>query len=155
MDKKIKRVIEEAMSCLDWDVIMSFYQSSDYELKFTKRRERKTVTKDFIKKELRSTVTFVIESGISKFEADQWIINWRTSDDELGHMLEIIFAPTKGCSFENEGEYLTEEELSTEVQTKDHLTSLLAQKVKEEDYELAAVLRDQIKSLDRRIKQHK
>lgn len=154
MEKTIKKMFNEAVRCLNWDIIMNFYESNDQESFFLKkRRGRGGLSKDSIRKELKNLVEYVHNNDISRFEADQWIIMYKKGDGDLGAMLEIIFAPTKGCSFENEVEYPTEEEATQDAYEVEVLTELLEKSVKEENYELSAVLRDRINKINKANKQ--
>lgn len=154
MEKNFKKMFDEATRCLNWDVIMNFYESSDKESVFLKKsRGRGGITKENIRKELRNLVEFVISSDLSRFEADQWIILCKKNEGDLGAMLEIIFAPTKSCAFENEVDYPTEEEATQDAYEIEVLTELLNKSVKEENYELSAVLRDRINKIMKANKQ--
>jgi len=154
MEKIFKKMFDEAIRCLDWDVIMSFYDSNDYESAyFKKRRGRGGITKDSIRKELRNLVDFVLTNDISRFEAEQWIIISKKNEGDLGGMLEIIFAPTKSCAFEKEDDYPTEEEINQDAYEVEVLQELLDKSVREENYELSAVLRDRINKIKKANKQ--
>lgn len=152
MDKSFKKIFEEAIRCLNWEVIMGFYANNDYESAFLKKRKGSgSITKDQIKKELMNLVEFVLANNVNRFEADQWIIVCKMEGD-LGNMIEIIFAPTKGCAFEGEPDYPTEDEALQDKYELDVLQELLDKSVLDENYELSAVLRDRMNKLKKHIK---
>ena len=142
MDKQQKKIIEEAISCLNWTVITDNYR--DYE-RIIGKKKRKT-TMDTIKQDLRNLCTFIVENNISYFDQDQFVIIWRTTDIDykLGSKLEIMFVPTRASAFGEEEYDLRDDEIDSTQLELDTLESLLANSINEENYELAAILRDRI-----------
>lgn len=149
MEKKFKKIFDEASNCLNWEVIMNFYEAAEYESTFIQKKRNQKISKDHVKKELMKLVNFVLTNETTRFEADQWIIIYK-NNGELGNMLEIIFCPTKGCAFEKEPDCrMEEEEADTEAQEQMVLKDMLDKSVEDENYELSAVLRDRIKRIDK------
>lgn len=160
MDKKLKEMMNEAIRCLNWDIILDYYSIHDYfEIGIKKRKNvtktHKGVTKDFLIKELKSIITFVIDGGLHEFDHDQWFIIYRNYEEigknGLGARLEILFSPTKSVAFESEVR-MPDEDTDSTVMERDVLIKLLNKSVTEENYELSAVLRDRIKKVDKLIK---
>lgn len=141
MDKQLKKIIDEAISCLNWTVITDNYR--DYEKIVGKKRK---TTMETIKQDLRNLCTFIVENNISYFDQDQFVIIWRTTDIDykLGSKLEIMFVPTRASAFGEEEYDLRDDEIDSTQLELDTLESLLANSVKSENYELAAILRDRI-----------
>ena len=137
MDKKTKKIIDEAISCLNWDVILETYR--DYE----RSDRKKTVTIHTIKLDLRNLCRFIIENNINYFDQEQFIVIWRHSeiDNKLGSKLEILYVPTRSCSYTEEFSDLDADTDAIQVEL-DALGRLIDSAVAEENYELAAVLRD-------------
>ena len=162
MEKKITQMIDEAIRCLNWDVIMEYYREHDYyEIGAGKKIKRipkvprtDKLTKDFLVKDLKHILNFVINNNIQEFDHDQWFILFKNykmeTKDGLGTKLELLFAPTRGVAFEEEFKEVVE--IDPNVQEKEALEELLSKSVHEENYELSAVLRDQIKKVTKLIK---
>jgi len=144
MDKQIKKIIEEAISCLNWNVIVENYR--DYE-KITGKKRR--TTSDTIKTDLRNLCVFIIENNINYFDQDQFLIIWRHTDNDskLGNKLEIMFVPTRACAFSEDVCAEIDDDIDTTQLELDTLSSLLSKSLKEENYELAAILRDRINTV--------
>lgn len=149
MDKQLKKTIEEAISCLNWTIIADNYR--DYEKIVGKKKRRMTV--DTIKKDLRNLCHFIIENNISHFDQDQFVIIWRHTDidHKLGSKLEIMFVPTRACSYGSEEYDLRDDEIDATQLELDTLTSLLSNAINEENYELAAILRDRITIVNKEL----
>lgn len=153
-------MVDEAIRCLNWDVIMEYYREHDYYeigVKKGKKTDRHNkVTKDFLVKDLKNILNFVITNNITEFDHDQWFILFKNVEtkDGLGAKLEVLFAPTRGVSFEEEFKPEAEE-VDQNMEEKGVLEDLLKKSVQEENYELSAVLRDQIKKVDKLIKLNK
>lgn len=142
MDKQLKIIIEEAIGCLNWTVIAENYR--DYERIVGKKKRETTV--ETIKQDLRNLCTFIVENNISYFDQDQFVIIWRTTDIDykLGSKLEIMFVPTRSTAFGEEEYDMRDDEIDSTQLELDTLESLLVNSINEENYELAAILRDRI-----------
>lgn len=152
MDKKSKKMFNDAFNNLSWNVILNFYESSEYESDFIKKHGkskskiglanhvRTSITKNLVKEELTNLLEFMLTNNISHFETDRWIL---ICDAE---MLEIIFAPTKGRGFNGKYEVKPEDE-DINYDEIGILQELLDKSVSEENFELSAVLRDRINDL--------
>ena len=98
MENKIKKLINEAVNCLDWNIIASYYR--EFEKRYDNKQVRRETTKNEIKREITNICKFVIDNSISYFDQEQFIIMWNADDDEFGGKLEIIFVPTRGSAKE-------------------------------------------------------
>lgn len=142
MDKQFKKIIEEAIGCLNWNVIVENYR--DYERIIGKKKRKTTI--DSIKQDLRNLCMFIMDNNISYFDQDQFVIVWRHTDIDykLGSKLEIMFVPTRACAFGEEEYDMRDDEIDATQLELDTLESLLVNSISEENYELAAILRDRI-----------
>jgi len=146
VDKKYRKIIDEAISCLNWDVIVQNYR--DYERILGKKK--RPTNAESIKNDLRNLCKFIIENNITYFDQDQFVITWRHSDIDfkLGSKLEIMFVPTRSVAYSEEEEYdLRDDEIDSAKMELDTLTRLLESSIEEENYELAAILRDRIEAV--------
>lgn len=143
MDRHLNNLIDEAINCLNWDVIIDNYR--DYE-QIVEKKKRPTTTNS-IKTDLRNLCRFMIENNISYFDQEQFIVTWRHSDldDKLGSKLEILYVPTRSCAYENEAVYEVRDDEAEDYEAElMALERLLDNAVESENYELAAVLRDRV-----------
>jgi hypothetical protein len=162
MEKRFNAMINEAIRCLDWTIILDYYSVHDYlEVGMSSRKRKslakthKGVTKEFLIKELKSILAFVIENDVREFDHDKWYVLFRRDEnlrsDGLGAKLEVMFLPTRGVAYE--GEFKPEEEDTDNTKLeRNMMLDLLDKSLKEENYELSAVLRDKIKKIDKLIK---
>lgn len=161
------KIIEEVLRNLNWELILSFYASEpseeDYTKKHSKTTRLKPKTLQQIKKELKDLLLFVTQSNIRELHHEQWIIFWRSGDESsvnnthtnLGSRLEVVFVPTRSVSHGNNAmpdDIHTAQDLD-EIE-RDTLNVLLAKSLKEENYELCAVIHGRLKKLNK-IKQPK
>ena len=149
-------MVDEVLRGLDWGLIMNFYESGTY-IETRKKKKNKDlsikVTKESIKKELKDLIRFVVDSNAKELHHDQWIIFWRSGEDErnrLGSRLEVAFVPTRFVSFENDtvaDDHAIEPDL--DEMEKETLKDLLTKSIKEENYELSAVIHSRLKKLSK------
>lgn len=155
------KLIDEVFKRLDWDHIMKYFETQHgdaYEDTTSKKGKKIRVTTKSVftvKKELRDLVKFVIDSNFNELQHNNWIIFW--SNKESGYRLEIIFTPTRVVLSENDN--APEEEDSSvgnpdEIE-RDVLKEMLVKSIKEENYELSAVIHSRLKKLDKAIKDKK
>lgn len=179
MEKDYTAMINEAIKCLNWAFILKCYSENKLEWfeyndgkkkKPKKIQEKGAPSEAEIKKDLKNIIKFVISHQINEFMIGHWLIFWmdsktfntyidETQKDDLGSQLEIIFCPSRSISFENEPyledkykDLIKDTELDKMELTA--LKDLLVKSVGEENYELAAVVRDRIKKVQKTI-QHK
>ncbi len=145
-NKHVMKLINEAINCLKWDVILNFYAEAANMYDSDKRYS----SKESITKELRNVCLFVIQNNMSDFDQEQFIILWK-DDSEFGGKLEIMFVPSRSCAYEREVETVPAELDSDKIE-HEVMLELLEKSVKAENYELSAVLRDKIKKVKKRIK---
>ena len=138
MDRKHARLVDDAIGCLDWGMIAKTY--GEYE-------GRKPRGMASVKKELRNICVYIIENGLTQFDEGKFIIRWTFVNDQLGNKLEILYCPTKSCSYTSE---IHAELLDAGVSAEEELSALrniLASAVAEENYELASIIRDRIRGM--------
>ena len=148
------KLIDEVFKKLDWDHIMKYYETRgelEEDSSSKKGKKVRVHAKSIlsVKKELKDLVKFVVDSNFSELQHDNWIIFW--TNKESGYKLEIIFTPTRAVISEKDN--IEDEEIfgSDEVE-RDVLKDMLKKSIKEENYELSAVIHSRIKRLDRIIK---
>ena len=154
------KLIDEVFKRLDWDHIMRYFETQHgdaYEDTTSKKGKKVRVTTKSvfaIKKELRDLVKFVIDSNFNELQHNNWIIFW--SNKESGYRLEIVFTPTRAVMCENDNSPEEEDPVgnSDEIE-RDVLKEMLVKSVKEENYELSAVIHSRLKKLDKAIKDNK
>jgi len=151
------KLIEAILKKLDWDHIMKYYETHSSEVEEDPKRKGKRVrvtSKNLstIKKELKDLIMFVIESNFNELQHDNWIISWFNKG--TGYRLEVIFTPTRSLISENE-EDEEDDLLNSDIVERDVLKDMMIKSVNEENYELAAVIRDRLKKLDKIIKANK
>lgn len=141
MDKQFKRIIDKTISCLNWDVIVQNYR--DCECIIGKKKLHTTL--DSIKKDLYNLCVFIIENNISYFDQDQFIIIWKHTniDHKLGSRLEIMYVPSRSIVSNEDYEFRDDEIDDAQLEIS-ALERLLDTSIDEENYELAAILRDRI-----------
>lgn len=141
------KIIDEAFACMNWPLILQHYKDSEL------YQKKKSVSINAIKKDLRNLCMFVMENNISYFDQEQFVIIWNCNDtgSHLGCKLEILFVPVRACSYENEENYVEEPSESDQAEYE-AICRMLDKAVKEEHYELAAVLRDRAKTLEKLIR---
>jgi hypothetical protein len=155
--KNYSKLIEDVLKKLDWDHIMKYYENHrDVDDEPIKKGRGKKVsvnvkTVHTVKKELKDLVRFVIESGFTELQHDNWIIFW--SNKENGWRLEIVFTPTRAVLSENaESAEDADEIMNSDEIERDVLSDMLKKSIKEENYELSAVIHSRLKKLDKTIK---
>jgi len=136
---------------------MKYYETHSSEVEEDPKRKGKRVrvtSKNLstIKKELKDLIMFVIESNFNELQHDNWIISWFNKG--TGYRLEVIFTPTRSLISENE-EDEEDDLLNSDIVERDVLKDMMIKSVNEENYELAAVIRDRLKKLDKIIKANK
>ena len=147
--KNYSKMIDVVINKLDWNHIMKYYDNKDVDIKRNgKKIEVDSKSISTIKKELRDLINFVIENNAGEVQHENWIIYWHIKDS--GNRLEIIFTPTR-ILYDDSDEEILDEEYSetTELKTLDEM---LSKSVKEENYELSAVIFSRIKRLKKTMR---
>lgn len=139
MDKKLLKLINEAINCLNWSVIVETYK--DYE-----GDTKKSKGINVIKRDLKNLCKYIISNNIKNFESDQFVVKWEFVNNKLGSKLEIIYVPTKSCAYTQEPDMeLTNEPIMSVDEELGALKKIINDAILEENYELAAIIRDRIK----------
>ena len=140
------KMIEDAISCLNWNLVMNYYNEDTYQLK--------KITKETVKKELRDIISFCIDSNTKFFQHGQWVIVFTSADDadeKLGPSIEVMFVSTKSVSYKCEDIHI-EDELDVDAVEKDTMDRLLSKAIGEENYELAAIIHSRLKKINKKLK---
>lgn len=147
--KNYSKMIDDVINKLDWDHIMKYYDNKEIDVKKKGRKVEVGLKNVFtIKKELKNLILFVIENNAGEIQHDNWIIYWHIKDS--GNRLEIIFTPTR-ILYDDSIEDMNIEEYSETSELKT-LNEMLDKSVKEENYELSAVIFSRIKRLKKSMR---
>lgn len=144
------KAINDAINKIDWDVVKMFYK----ELESVSARKKvlfKAKPIAEIKKDLRNLIQFAIEGNCKEVRHDQWIISWNDNYKTGTFSLEVFFVACKAVARE-EMDTETEELLDPDLIEQGVLKTMLENKVKEENYELASVIHKRLVKLEKAIK---
>ena len=144
------KLIDAVLKKLDWDIIMKYYELNAKIEEDTNHKRGKKVrlsqkTQFTVKKELKDLIKFAIDSNFDELQHDNWIVIWSNKN---GFRLEVIFTPTRVTISETEE---IEEDLNSDEVERDVLNDMLKKAIKEENYELAAVIHSRLKKIDKII----
>jgi hypothetical protein len=162
--EKNKILIERVIETVDWDTILKFYKLVKREIgaettripgiKKLKRGEKNSA--EHIKQEVRCLINHVVENDLSEFIYGPWNILWVNGEWEievdgedgknsfipiLESVLELSFSPMVVISKED---LLDDEELLEIDTDRESLNRQLEKAIEEENYELAAKIKDLI-----------
>jgi excinuclease UvrABC helicase subunit UvrB len=136
MTRNLRKAVSNAINDLDWNLISDFC---------TDNTQRPKNFISFVKKEMKTSifaaVQDMIEAGLSEISITYFTITIK--GDENQHVVTILFTPTKSVALEDP-EAGTAEEIRTEIAV---LEDMMNKAASEENFELAATLRDRIKKL--------
>lgn len=152
------KLIDGVFKKLNWEYIMRYYEMNgdiEEEQPNTSKKGKKVRVNaksiHTVKKELKDLVRFVIESNFNELQHDNWIIYW-SNKEKNGYKLEIIFTPSRAMVSENEPVEEAEDTMNSDEIERDVLRDMLKKSIKEENYELSAVIHSRLKKLDKAIK---
>ena len=151
MMKNYSKTIDDAINRIDWDVVRTFYKEFET-ISIKKKSYYKAKTVPEIKRELRDLITFAIEGNCKELHHDQWIISWDDNFRKGMFSLEVYFVASKSTSIEAIEDEELDEDMGPDMIERGVLISMLDKNVKEENFELAAVIRDRLKKLEKIIK---
>lgn len=139
------KMIDSVIKKLDWDIIMKYYENGNFEEIPHKRKRVQITTKSIvaIKKELKDLAQFAIDGNLSEVQHDNWMILWNVN------RLEIIFTPVRATSSINDNTAEDDEEINSDIVERDVLKDMLDKSIKEENYELSAVIHSRLKKLEK------
>jgi hypothetical protein len=128
--KDVKQAINRVISTIDWRKIKSFHTKLGikWQYEFDKEIIHKVPTVPELKAELTSILYHMATESLDYLSYGNWVIFWEDQD------IRVIF---RLADFSFEGDH-----------TKETLMEALQRAVEMEDYEYAAVIRDEINSLN-------
>lgn len=171
ISEKNRQLIERVLDTVDWATILKFYKLVKREIgtettgipgiKKLKRGEK--ISADHIKEEVKSLVHHVVENDLSQFIYGPWNILWVNGEWEievdgeegseepmfvpiLESVLELSFSPMVVISKEN---LISDEDPLFIDSDKESLGRQLEKAIDEENYELAAKLKDLIEMYEK------
>lgn len=147
----MKIYLEKALRKISWKTVQDYYKKSKVEWKFRDEQGNDIYRAPSlleIKDDLINAINFVFSKNLASMDYGNWIIYWtdpQTAEQMgmNGAQLEVLFVLT-GALINNEEE-LESKEISS-LSIEDNLQAAL----KNEDYELAARLRDQLSLVQKR-----
>lgn len=146
-----KVFLDKALKKISWKTIYDYYKKAKIEWKFKDEQDNdiyRLPTLQEVKDDLINAINFVFSRNLASMDYGNWIIYWTdaATSESLGMegaQLEVLFVLT-GALINNEEE-LESKEISN-LSIEDNLQMAL----KNEDYELAARLRDQMNKIQKK-----
>jgi hypothetical protein len=146
-----KVFLDKALKKISWKTIYEYYKKSRIEWKFQDENDQEVYrlpTLEEIKDDLICAINFVFSRNLASMDYGNWIIYWtdQGTAEQLGMggaQLEVLFVLT-GALINKEEEFESKE--ISNLTIEDNLQLAL----KNEDYELAARLRDQMNKTQKR-----
>lgn len=129
MNKNLRKAVNAAINGLDWAIIAEFCADQT-------GNKKKADIKKALKESIVSAINSMIASDIDEMSITLFTISIRGG--EGSHIVQIAFTPTKSIATEDRSEQTDEEERAV-------IEEMLEKAIKEEKYELAAALRDQLR----------
>lgn len=162
ISEKNKALIERVIETVDWVTILKFYKLVKREIGaettgipgIKKLKKGEKISSEHIKQEVKCLIHHVVENDLSQFIYGPWNILWVNGEWEieidgeegensfmpiLESVLELSFSPMVVISKEN---LLDDEELPGIDTDKESLNRQLEKAIEEENYELAAKIKD-------------
>lgn len=127
--------IDKVIHSIDWDKIKSYYHKLGIQWSYQNDNETISHSPSIseLKEDLRSILLHMLEQDISYISYGNWIIFWDREEDNLGD-IRVIFRIA---------DFVFEEDNISES-----LENKLAKAIENEDYEYAAIIRDEIKKMN-------
>jgi excinuclease UvrABC helicase subunit UvrB len=135
MTRALRKAVTDAINGLDWNLI------SDFCCDPAEKKVKPTEMKKALKSAIFTAVQDMIDEGINEISITYFTITIK--GDESKHVVSILFTPTKSVGLESPDD---EPAMKSEIEA---LEGLMRSAVQNENYELAAELRDRISSLRR------
>lgn len=133
MDARMK-AIDRVVSMIDWRKIKAYHKKLGilWEFTYDKETVRRVPNVGELKEELKSLLTHVYEENLNYISHGSWVIFWDREESSIGD-IRVIFRIA---------DFHFEENASG---NRDSLEEALKQAIESENYEYAAVLRDELK----------
>lgn len=132
--KNRTQYIEKVIRSIDWRKIKSYYRKLGIHWEYQEDKEliKRSPSVADLKEDFRSILSHMLDQDISYISYGSWIVFWERENDELGD-IRVIFRLA---------DFIFEEDKKSAASLQEKLN--LA--VEQEDYEYAAVIRDEIKN---------
>lgn len=131
MTRNFRKAVNTAINDLDWNLITDFCADG-------KDRPKISDVKRDMKAIIFTAVQEMLNEGVDEVSIAYFTITIK--GDENQHVVSILFTPTKSTAVENPDLSVPKSEIAV-------LEGLMHNAVREENFELAATLRDRIKRL--------
>jgi len=132
-DKAISRVI----NMIDWTKIKGYHKKLGimWEFNFDKETVRRVPNVPELKEELRSLLMHMKDENLNYISHGSWVVFWEREKSSVGD-IRVIFRIADFHFEENQ-------------QSQESIEAALKQAIEKEDYEYAAILRDELKQRKR------
>jgi excinuclease UvrABC helicase subunit UvrB len=132
--KNRTQYIEKVIHSIDWRKIKSYYRKLGIQWEYEEDKEtiKRTPSVADLKDDFRSILSHMLDQEIHYISYGSWIVFWEREEGELGD-IRVIFRLA---------DFIFEEDKKSAAS----LEEKLKQAVELEDYEYAAVIRDEIKN---------
>jgi hypothetical protein len=132
--KNRAQYIEKVIHSIDWRKIKSYYRKLGIRWEYQEDKEtvQRTPTVADLKDDFRSILSHMLDQDINYISYGSWIIFWDREDGALGD-IRVIFRLA---------DFVFEEDKKSAQSLEERLRNA----VEREDYEYAAVIRDEIKN---------
>lgn len=126
--------IDKVVRSIDWRKIKSYYRKLGIRWEYQEDKEtvHRTPTVSELKDDFRSLLSHMLDQDINYISYGSWIIFWEREDGGLGD-IRVIFRLA---------DFVFEEDKTS----AENLQEKLRNAVEREDYEYAAIIRDEIKN---------
>ncbi len=127
--------IEKIIHAIDWRKIKSYYKKLEihWEYQDDKQTVKKTPSVAELKDDFRSILSHMLDQNINYISYGSWIVFWDRDEGALGD-IRVIFRLA---------DFIFEDDKSS----AENLAEKLKKAVESEDYEYAAVIRDELKNI--------
>jgi len=133
--KTKEQYIEKVIHSIDWKKIKSYYRKLGilWEYDIDKETVKRLPSVSDLKSDFRSILTHMLDQDINYISYGSWIVFWERENGTLGDV-RVVFRLVDFVFEEDKKSYLSLEER-------------LNKAVEREDYEYAAIIRDEIRSI--------
>jgi hypothetical protein len=132
--KHRQQYIEKVIRSIDWRKIKSYYKKLGIHWEYQEDKEsvKRTPSVADLKNDFRSLLSHMLDQDINYISYGSWIIFWDREEGELGD-IRVIFRLA---------DFIFEEDKTS----AENLQEKLRHAVETEDYEYAAIIRDELKN---------
>lgn len=145
------KAIDSAINKIDWDIVKMFYRELE-SISQKKKVVFRAKSVPEIKRDLKDLIKFAIEGNCKELRHDHWIISWNDNYKTGTFSLEVFFIASKASAMDEFNAPEVEDELDPDMVEKGVLEEMLVKSVKEENYELSAVIHRRLNKLNKALK---